>query len=270
MDRLGQELAALGVAMDRLSSTDILYLIQDGKIVTPDFPYDFVIVVDKDKYILKALQNAHIRLFNSASSVEVCDDKMLTHFALAEIGIPMPTTVGIPLNYVNGDATPFLKKAGQELGYPCIIKTNFGSMGSGVYLAHNEEELIALEKSLRPASTFLQQYVASSKGHDTRVICLGGKVIASYKRVSDSNDFRSNIALGGHGEKITLSPKGKEIAEKAAQHLGLDYCGLDLLDGPDGPLLCEVNSNAFFEEAEKVSVVNIANAYASYIVQSFK
>ena len=29
--------------------------------------------------------------------------------------------------------------------------------------------------------------------------------------------------------------------------LGLDYCGVDLLETDEGPVLCEVNSNAFFE-----------------------
>ena len=55
-------------------------------------------------------------------------------------------------------------------------------------------------------------------------------------------------------------------AEKAAQALKLDYCGVDLLYGEDGPVLCEVNSNAFFEGLEAATGVNVAKLYAEYIV----
>ena len=58
----------------------------------------------------------------------------------------------------------------------------------------------------------------------------------------------------------------KAAAEKAAQVLKLDYCGVDLLYGEDGPVLCEVNSNAFFEGLEAATGVNVAKLYAEYIV----
>ena len=46
----------------------------------------------------------------------------------------------------------------------------------------------------------------------------------------------------------------------------IDYCGVDLLKGPHGePILCEVNSNAFIQGIEKVTGINVAGAYASYI-----
>ena len=48
--------------------------------------------------------------------------------------------------------------------------------------------------------------------------------------------------------------------------LNLDYCGVDLLYGEDGPVLCEVNSNAFFEGLEAATGVNVAKLYAEYIV----
>lgn len=267
MDRLSEALSTFGVAMDRISSTEILYrFTNDGEIKAKDLPYDFIVVLDKDKYILKALSSNGIRLFDSASSVESCDDKLLTFFALQGQGIPMPKTIGVPLNYVNGDASDFLKEAAKELGYPIVVKTNFGSMGTGVYLARDFAELSSLEQKLCSSSHLLQEFIPTSFGHDTRVICLGGKVIAAYRRENTKGDFRSNIALGGIGTPIALSKKAQEVAEKAASILGLDYCGIDLLDGPNGPILCEVNSNAFFAEAEKVTGVDIAGAYAAYIV----
>ena len=58
-------------------------------------------------------------------------------------------------------------------------------------------------------------------------------------------------------------------AERVAEILGLDYCACDLLIGSDGePILTEVNSNAFFAEGERVTGVDVAGAYAEYIVRN--
>ena len=45
------------------------------------------------------LELTGIRLFNSARSVEICDDKMLTHIALSGKGICMPQTAAGLLCY---------------------------------------------------------------------------------------------------------------------------------------------------------------------------
>ena len=86
-------------------------------------------------------------------------------------------------------------------------------------------------------------------------------------------NLRLNIGLSQEelAEKVKeetgLSKEYIEICEKTANILNLDYCGIDILEGEDGkPVVCEVNSNAFFNEAEKVTGVNIAGAYAKHIV----
>ena len=56
------------------------------------------------------------------------------------------------------------------------------------------------------------------------------------------------------------------VAEKAAELLDLDYCGVDLLIGDHGqPIICDVDSNAFFNGIESSTGVNIALLYAKYI-----
>ena len=79
-------------------------------------------------------------------------------------------------------------------------------------------------------------------------------------------DFRSNIELGGHGTRVELTDEIKEISERAAKVIGLDYCGVDLLFDGQSYFVCEVNSNAFFKGFTKATGVNVARLYAKYIV----
>ena len=113
---------------------------------------------------------------------------------------------------------------------------------------------------------FFQAYISESQGRDIRVMVVGGKTVAAMERVAQQGEFRSNIELGGEGRKIDLPPIYAETAEKAAKALRLEYCGVDLLQTKDGPILCEVNSNAFFEGLEKTTGCNVAAAYAKRIL----
>ena len=83
----------------------------------------------------------------------------------------------------------------------------------------------------------------------------------------NANDFRSNIELGGKGERFDADENLIALCEKVANLLGLDYCGIDVLTDENGErYICEVNSNAFFAEAERVCGVNIAKKYAELII----
>ena len=88
------------------------------------------------------------------------------------------------------------------------------------------------------------------------------------KRVNE-DDFRSNVARGGKGEKVEIPKTFIDMAEKAAKLLELDYCGVDLLIGEQGePVLCEVNSNAFIKGIEEVTGYNVAKDYSAHIAKT--
>ncbi|MEG1706488.1 MAG: RimK family alpha-L-glutamate ligase, partial [Clostridia bacterium] len=142
----------------------------------------------------------------------------------------------------------------------------YGSFGMQVYLAKTRAELENLYARLINKPHLYQQFIASSSGMDTRMIVIGGKYFSAMKRVSKS-DFRSNIELGGVGEEFCPTQSFIDTAERVAKKLGLDYCGIDILFGEHNePIVCEVNSNAFFIEMERIARVNVAGRYASYIV----
>lgn len=244
-------------------------IVRNGALsLTAELPYDYCVYLDKDKYLSRALEARGLRLFNSARAVELCDDKMTTFFALAGSGIALPKTMPAPLSY--SPAAPvsqaLLARVKAEFSFPLVVKECYGSLGKGVFLARDEGELMEIAARLKEKPHLFQEYIEESAGRDLRIIAIGGKAILAMKR-SSAGDFRSNAALGGKGEPYEADAAQIACAERAAQWLGLDFCGVDLLFGRRGPILCEVNSNAFFQTAERVTGINVAGAYADYIVK---
>ena len=268
-ERMQSEFAKLGVKTTVVSDGYLRYILDGEKIVFDLKNVDFAVYFDKDKYLSKALENYGVRVFNSSSAVKVCDDKGETYLALSSSGVKMPKTVFAPLCYkdsfkVNPDSS---KVIGEKLGYPLIVKESFGSMGNGIHVAKDQNELLELMEKVKLKPHLYQEYLGKKKGTDVRLIVVGGKVIASMERKNE-NDFRSNLATGGKGTKIVPSLAFIETAEKCAKVLGLDYCGVDLLYGNDEePIVCEVNSNAFFTGIESVTGVNVAKAYAEHLIK---
>ena len=194
---------------------------------------------------------------------------MLTILELANHDIPMPKTLpGLLCFAPSAKIKPeTLDTIIQKLSLPVIVKECFGSLGKGVYLAHDKNELAAICEKVKTKPHLFQEFISSSYGKDVRVIVVGDEVVGSILRVSN-NDFRSNISSGGHGEKFELSDEMKALALKIAKILNLKYCGMDFLIGKNGsPLVCEVNSNAFFKGFEKVTGINVAKKYAEYILK---
>ena len=271
--RMKEELGSLGVSLEFKNNSEILsYICSSGDLFPKEIKkYAFVLYLDKDLYISEMIEKAGVKLFDNAEAIRLCDDKMLTYITLSNNGIKMPKTISAPLNYAGIDDEAFIKEVAKELSFPIVAKDNFGSLGKEVYLIKNYDELVAFEKDHKFSAHLYQEFIESSKGHDFRIIVIDGKVVASMKRCNDNGDFRSNVAQGGHGELINLPESFKEAAEKAAKILNLDYCGVDLLDDEDGnPVLCEVNSNAFLQEIERITGKNIAGLYAKHIVDALK
>ena len=266
-ERLSEELGALGIEVEaRRNDGALAYIDEGGEVRTACSEYDFVIYLDKDKYMSALLEESGMRLFNPHRAICDCDDKMTTSIRLSGKGIPLPKTLAGPLCYTGGSvlSEELIDRVITELGLPVVVKECYGSLGKEVRLAKTREELTELATALMYKPHLFQRFVRSSAGKDIRVIAVGGKVVGAMRRESDT-DFRSNIELGGRG--IPHEPDGELIAlcERVARELSLDYCGIDIMHGEDGYLVCEVNSNAFFGGIESATGVNIAKCYAEHI-----
>ncbi len=268
-ERIAKALTSLGLPTDVKKNGEVLAMIENtGGVKSKGIgEYGFAVYLDKDKYLGKMLEMQGIRLFNCAQAVENCDDKMLTYLALANSGVPLIKSIPAPLCYTK-TAKPnekFLEDVAKELGFPLVAKKSFGSFGVGVQLVPGMPELKKVEEEWLFEPHFYQRYIEESAGKDVRVIVIGGKVVTAMERRAQEGEFRSNIELGGRGGVIRLNENFRETAERTAKALRLEYCGVDLLMGKEGAVVCEVNSNAFFEGIESVTGEDIALAYALYI-----
>jgi ribosomal protein S6--L-glutamate ligase/gamma-F420-2:alpha-L-glutamate ligase len=268
--RICAALRAEGIETDLIKNGEISACVKEnGQMeVLLSKAYDFAVYLDKDKYLGKMLEGAGLRLFNSAAAVEVCDDKLSTYLALGSCGVRLAPSIPAPLCYTKDAIAQggFLENVAKKLGFPLVAKKSYGSFGAGVQLVHGMPELQKVAEECLHEPHFFQEYIKESCGRDIRVIVVGGKALGGMERVAKEGEFRSNIELGGVGRKIELKREYAEAAERAAKALGLDYCGVDLLQTKEGPVLCEVNSNAFFEGFEKATGLDIAKVYAEYIV----
>ena len=115
----------------------------------------------------------------------------------------------------------------------------------------------------------LQEFVKESAGTDIRAFMVGGKVIASMKRQSLDDDFRSNIHQGGEGVSVKLTDEERKTVQKAAKAMGLSICGVDIMRSDRGPLVLEVNSSPGFA-IEKVTGRNVAEKIIEHVEQNAK
>ena len=260
IDRFYEEFPKLGIDFDVVSNDGTLARIKDSKVIVNIPKCDFVIYLDKDIYLARLLERAGYRLFNRADFIKMCDDKMLTFINCANLDIKMPETIAGPLVYTDLEEKnyDFLNKIETELGFPLIVKRVYGSLGEGVYLAHNMEELRELYSKIYRNPLLFQKYVPSKYGKSIRVLIIDGKVVGGFVRYN-KDDFRSNYGDNANGELLDNPKDCYEFSQRIADLLKIEYAGIDLLLEPDGkPTLCEINSNAFFEEFEKVTGINIA------------
>lgn len=271
-ERIKYELTLLGANTEIISDGAARLKLSKGEIVTDLTDFDFAVYLDKDKYLSQSLEKAGVRLFNRHNAVRVCDDKAETYIALVGHGFNMPDTMFGALCY-NKDCSieeSYVDKVEKTLGYPIIVKESYGSMGKGVYKADDRAAFTLIAEKVKLKPHLFQKFIPTGSGKDVRIIVIGGKAVACMER-GNGNDFRSNIAVGGSGKPITPDKEFTETAERAAKILGLDYCGVDLLYGKSGePILCEVNSNAFFLGMEKVTGINVAKLYAEYMINEIK
>lgn len=206
-------------------------------------------------------------VYTTASSIAInrSRDKLRSMQILARADVGIPKTV---FARETSDVADVIEQAG---GTPLIIKVARGTHGNGVVLAETKKAAQAVMQAfyVEGVSFLVQEFVEESAGEDIRAFVVGGRVVASMKRQSLDDDFRSNIHQGGEGSVVKLSEEERKTALKAAKTMGLSICGVDMMRSDRGPLVLEVNPSPGFA-IEKVTGRNVAERIIEYIEQNAK
>ncbi len=111
--------------------------------------------------------------------------------------------------------------------FPFIAKIPRGSaMGRGVFRIQNRADLNIYLEQIDAA--YIQDYIPV--GRDMRIVVIGSRIVHAYWRIAASNEFRTNVALGG---KISLDPipeNAQELARFTARACGWDDVGIDICE----------------------------------------
>lgn len=211
--------------------------------------------------VVRQFQEMDVFCANTATGITNSRDKLRSLQILSRhhIGIPRTTFVRD-----KKDVVPAIERVG---GAPVVIKLIEGTQGIGVLLAESmnaAESIIELLQSQKQ-NVLVQKFVAESKGKDIRAFVVGDRVVAAMRRVAQGQEFRSNVHRGGIAESVELDEQYKETAVRAAQILGLQVAGVDMLEGKNGPQIMEVNSSPGLEGIEASTDLDVAGAVIDYI-----
>ena len=204
-------------------------------------------------------------VYSTATSLAInrSRDKLRATQILARAGVGIPKTV---FSRETAEVQDLIQQAG---GAPLIIKVARGTHGNGVVLAETTKAAQAVMQAfyVEGVNFLVQEFIEESAGEDVRAIVVGGKVIASMKRQSLDDDFRSNLHQGGEGTMVKLTEEERKTAQKAAKAMGLSICGVDMMRSERGPLVLEVNSSPGLS-IEKVTGRNVASKIIEHIEQN--
>jgi ribosomal protein S6--L-glutamate ligase len=218
--------------------------------------------------IVRQLEMQGVYTVSSSIAINRSRDKLRSLQLLARSGVGIPKTI---VSRNSTDIDDLIDKVG---GTPVIIKLARGTHGNGVVLAESKKAAQSVLQAFYltnedGTNVLLQEFVKESAGTDIRVFVVGGRVVASMKRQSLDDDFRSNLHKGGEGTVVKLTEQESKMAVKAAKAMGLNVAGVDLMRSARGPLVLEVNSSPGFG-IEKVTGRNVAGPIIEYIEQNAK
>jgi len=96
-------------------------------------------------------------------------------------------------------------------------------------------------------------------------LVVGGRVLGAMKRKAQLGRFRANVHQGALVEPYKLTEDLEWLALQAAEIMGLDIAGVDLVESRNGYLVIEVNSAPGFEGFEKATGINVAAETLRYV-----
>jgi ribosomal protein S6--L-glutamate ligase len=209
--------------------------------------------------VLHRAQTRGVRVLNSAAALETCIDKYLATAKLAAAELPVPPTVAC-------QTADEALKAFLEIGGDVVIKPLFGSEGRGMLRVSDPDMAWRTFRTLERTQSviYLQQFVRHP-GWDLRLFVLGGRVLGAMRRHAEIG-WRTNVAQGGRAEAVSPTIDEERLALQAAEAVGAEIAGVDLLPTPEGSwVVLEVNAVPGWRALAAVCGIDVAAEMVKFV-----
>lgn len=195
---------------------------------------------EHDFYLLKSytdlglsmaavLHHQGARILNPYPACAALRDKVETTWRLRAAGLPTPQT------WSTGD--PGLLADRLRDG-PLIFKPARGVHGAGIRIVRDDRELTRFREEVAERSRFreplLAQELVQGGGEDLKLYVSGAEVFGVRKAFSETSFHEDGRPCG-------VAPELAGLARRCGQAFGLTLYGLDLIEGPEGPVIVDVN-----------------------------
>jgi RimK family alpha-L-glutamate ligase len=212
--------------------------------------------------MLYKLEREGFYVINPAEAIEHCVDKYDILAILEDNGVPVPRTFAT-------ESANEAAKAFAELGGDVVVKPIFGSRGIGATRVTDPEIALTVFKAInfQHGVIYLQEFVPHGTS-DIRAFVIDGCVIAAMRR--EASGWKTNYSQGARPAPTTLSEEFEELAVKASNAVGCKIAGVDILEGQNGPKICDVNSQPGWKGLQMVTKVSIADEIVDFILSEIK
>jgi ribosomal protein S6--L-glutamate ligase len=187
--------------------------------------------------LLKELENKGAVSINASDRISIFSDKWSAYHHFKKHRIPTVETSLDPHSFDGGT---------------CIIsKPRISSKGIGISLLDLSNKVEVFKN--RNNGYIFQRFIRESLNSDIRVLVCGSEILGSYRRFScKSNEFRSNVSLGGKITEYVLLQDDLSLINKIIPVCGNGFYGIDLIQTYEGPMVLEVNYCPGFEAFEQI------------------
>ena len=212
--------------------------------------------------LLHKLERLGLVIINPPLAIERSVNKYCSLTLFQENGLPVPRTAVT-------ESPDEALKCFHELGGDVVVKPLFGSRGVGSTRITDPDiaTRVFLAISFHHGVLYLQEFIPHG-GSDIRAFVIGDRVVAAMRRIS--TNWKTNVSLGAKPVSLNLSQELETLAVKAAKVIGCKVTGVDIIEGPEGPVVIELNSQPGWRGLQSVTKTNIADEIISYILSELR
>jgi RimK family alpha-L-glutamate ligase len=212
--------------------------------------------------MLYKLERQGFLVINPTEAIEHCVDKYDILAILEDNNIPIPRTAAT-------ESVNEALKAFTELGEDVVVKPLFGSRGIGATRIVDLEIAATIFKAItfHHGVVYIQEFIPHGTS-DIRAFVIDSTVTAAMRRVAEN--WKTNYSQGAKPAPLKLNPNLEQLAVRAAKVVGCKIAGVDILEGPNGPVIVDVNSQPGWKGLQMVTKVNIAEKIVTFLLSELK